>query len=353
MFRGIYTAANGMTTLQNRMDAVSNNMANVNTTGYKRDVAIETNEPNFPNILASVRGMGATQEPTTFQGRGVTATSRDGELTIVNDAGEIGIDYSGQLYLTKSGIFRADSEGYLATKEGHRLLGKNGPIQTNGQAVEVDKAGNVKVGGQTVDTLYRVNPRNSVGIIDSEILRMNMFTKHDQGGMNSTGGTLDAGIEGKGFFTVNTANGPVYTRAGNFVRSSEGYLVNQGGNRVQGENGDIPISGVGIKIASDGTISEAGQVIDKLKITDFTDYRYLEKVTGDTFKVKPDFAAEATTTPFTGNVLQGVLEGSNVNSVTEMVDMLVVNRNYESSQKVIQAYDLIMGKAANDIGSLR
>jgi len=352
MFRGIYTASNGMYALQSRMDTVSNNMANVNTTGYKRDIGIETNQPNFPSILASVRGKGASELPNTFQGRGVTFSARDGEYTIVNDAGEIALDYSGQQYLTKSGVFKADSEGFLATKEGHRLLGQSGPIQTNGQPVEIDSAGNIKVGGQTVDKLYRVNPRNSVGIIDSEFQRINMFTRHDQGAINNTGDTLDAAISGKGFFTVNTQNGPVYTRDGNFIKSPEGFLATQDGNHVQGENGDIPIKSVNIKIATDGTITEDGQKIDKLKMTDFEDYRYLQKVSGNTFKVNPDFPNEAKETAFSGQIDQGFLEASNVNSVTEMVDMIVVNRNYESAQKVIQSYDFIMGKAANEIGKL-
>lgn len=352
MFRGIYTASNGMFALQTRMDTVSNNLANVNTTGYKRDIGIETNQPNFPSILASIRGKGASELPNIFQGRGVNFSAKDGEYMIVNDAGEIALDYDGKQYLTKSGVFKADSEGYLATKEGHRLMGQNGPIQTNGQPVDIDAAGNIKIAGQTVDKLYRVNPRNSLGIIDSEVQRVNMFTRHEQGAINSTGDTMDASITGKGFFTVNTADGPVYTRDGNFIKSPEGFLATQDGNHVQGGNGDIPIKSVDIKIEADGTITEAGQTIDKLKMTDFEDYRYLQKVSGNTFKVNPDFAGDAKETAFSGKLDQGFLEASNVNSVSEMVDMIVVNRNYESAQKVIQSYDLIMGKAANEIGKL-
>lgn len=351
MFRGIYTAANGMASLQSRMDTVSNNLANVNTTGYKKDVGVETSQPNFPSILASIRGKGASV-PTTFQGRGVTFSHRDGEYTIVNDAGEIGLEFFGKLYLTKSAVIKTDKEGYLATKEGHRLLGKNGAIKTNGQEIDIDKAGNVKVGGKIIDTLFRVNPKNSIGIIDSESQSINMFTKHEQGSLENTGGKLDVAIEGKGFFTVKSPNGIVYSRAGNFNRSVDGFLVTQDGSRVQGEKGDIAIKSVDVQITANGTITEAGIVLDKLKMTDFEDYRYLEKVSGNTFRVKTDFAAEAKKTPYDGKLQQGFLEASNVNSVAEMVNMIIVNRNYESSQKVIQAYDLIMGKAANEIGRL-
>ncbi len=341
-----------MDTLSNKLDTVTNNMANSNTVGYKRDFGIETNKPEFPNYLASARGMGTRMEPTTFQGRGVTFTETDGEYALINDAGVFALDYFGKTYLTKSAILKTDSEGYLATKEGHRLIGKKGYIQTNGQKVEFDKAGNIKIGGETVDQLYRVNPRNSIGIINSEPQMVNMYTKHEQGALMKSEDEMDAAIEGTGFFTIDLKGEMVYSRAGNFSRSFEGYLITPDGFRVQGEKGDIPISDAPFNIAEDGVITQNGETIDKLKITDFQDYRYLEKITGNTFKKKMQFADEIFEKPFTGVIKQGYLESSNVNTVTEMVDVITINRNYESSQKVIQAYDMIMGKAVNDIGRL-
>lgn len=352
MFRGIYTSTNGMGFIQNRIDTVTNNMANVNTTGFKRDIGVELNKPNFENTLAYVSGMGTQVGTGNFQGRGVTFSAEDDIYTIVNDAGEIGIDYFGKTYLTKSGVFTPDKEGFLATKHGNRLMGTKGPIQTNGGKVDIDKAGNIKINGQVVDTLYRTNPRNSIGIVDSEVVAYNMFTKHDQGAMTPSGDNTDMALEGLGFFTISTKDGFVYSRNGNFKRNLEGYLVTQDGNRVQGMNGDIKTESENFKLLENGDIYENGVIVDKLRVTDFSDYRYLEKVTGNTFVLKTGYGNEAKEIPATAKTLQGVLEGSNVNSATEIVDLVVMNRNYEASQKVVQAYDQIMQKAANEIGRL-
>ena len=55
---------------------------------------------------------------------------------------------------------------------------------------------------------------------------------------------------------------------------------------------------------------------------------------------------------FTGSIIQGFLETSNVNSVTAMVDMITVSRAYEANQKVLQTHDTLLGKAVNDIANI-
>lgn len=352
MFRGIYTSTNGMDATQTRIDTVSNNISNMNTVGFKRDVAIEMTQPNFPTVLASIRGMGAGVFAKTFEGRGAYFEQKNGEYLLVNDAGTIGLEFPGQIYQTKSAVLVVDKEGFLATREGHRLLGEKGPIQTNGQPLEIDKSGNIKVNGTVVDKLLRNNPVNSIGIIDSEKQGMSVITKFDQGELSTTGNTLDFAIQGTGFFISSSPDGLVYQRSGNFLKSEDGYLVNGLGQRIQGENGDILLTGSIVKVDVDGNIKQDGVITDKLKVVDFEDTRFLKKITGSSFIINPIYGNEIVEIPFKGEIIQGALESSNVSSIQEMVNMISYNRNFESSQKVIQAYDTIMGRAVNDIGRL-
>ncbi len=352
MFRGIFTSTNGMDATQTRIDTVSNNISNSNTVGFKRDVAIEMTQPNFPTVLASIRGMGAGNFAKAFQGRGVYFEQKNGEYLVVNDAGTIGLEFPGKVYQTKSAVLIVDKNGYIATREGHKLLGEKGTIQTNGLPFEIDKAGNIKVDGTVVDRLLRNNPVNSIGIIDSEKQGMSVITKFDQGELTTTGNVLDFAIQGTGFFISSSPTGNVYQRAGNFLKSEDGYLVNGLGQRIQGEKGDILLTGSIIKVDIDGNIKQDGIITDKLKIVDFEDTRFLKKITGSSFVINTLYGNEIVEIPFTGQVVQSALESSNVSSIQEMVNMISFNRNYESSQKVIQAYDTIMGRAVNDIGRL-
>ena len=96
-----------------------------------------------------------------------------------------------------------------------------------------------------------------------------------QGGVVETGRPLDFALYGKGFFVIETPEGPFYTRNGAFRTSQTGQIVDSGGRLVAGEAGPITIpAGVGLSqlnVSSDGTISAGGAIIGKFRLVDFED----------------------------------------------------------------------------------
>ncbi len=182
-----------------------------------------------------------------------------------------------------------------------------------------------------------------------------VYTDYSQGSVRNTGSQLDVALSGSGFFTIHYTNskGQVstrYTRDGSFQLTKDGFLVDSEGNKVQGAGGDIKINpnAKTISIDRDGSITVDGVVTDQLKITDFTDYDYIVKV-GDNMYAVVDGATEKQAD---ATVLQGYTEQSNVNVVSEMVDMITITRAYEANQKVIKAMDSMMDKAVNQVGRL-
>lgn len=139
-----------------------------------------------------------------------------------------------------------------------------------------------------------------------------------------------------------------YTRAGGFHMTSDGYVVNSEGNHLQGESGDVsvPTDAGEILVDIDGSIYADGEYVDKINLYDFEDYNYLKKY-GDVMYEPVDGAVEKDAT---GLIRQGYTEQSNVNVVTEMVNMIAITRAYEANQKVIQSVDQTLENSANSIG---
>jgi len=255
MIRGIYTAASGMMAEETRNAVIANNLANVNTVGYKKDIAVSK---EFSSIL----------------------------LKRMND-------------------------------------GPNSPA-----------IGNVGL-GTTIDQVV---------------------TSQAQGSVRVTGNPLDVAINGSGFFTVETPNGIRYTRNGEFTRSADGVLVTTEGFPVQGEDGPIQLGNAQtVTISPDGrvllgdnsqpsaTASQAG----KLAITTFVDDRQLVKE-GNSLLVAPPGAETADSS--TAGLRQGALEESNVNVITEMVNMINGQRAFDMNAKMIKIHTDELDKAVNEVG---
>ncbi len=219
------------------------------------------------------------------------------------------------------------------------------------------------VSSQSFDKLLTIKIRDgsqayhnqAIGTMSLGVKVGETYTDYSQGSVRNTGSQFDVALSGSGFFTIHYTNssGEVstrYTRDGSFQLTKDGYLVDSEGNKVQGEGGDIKIdtNAKSVSIDRDGTITVDGAVTDKLKITDFTDYDYIIKV-GDNMYTVVDGATEKQAE---GTVLQGYTEQSNVNVVSEMVDMITITRAYEANQKVIKAMDSMMDKAVNQVGRL-
>jgi flagellar basal-body rod protein FlgF len=164
-----------------------------------------------------------------------------------------------------------------------------------------------------------------------------------QGALQKTGNDLDLGIEGSGFFVIQTSNGPLYTRNGGFQVSSKGQLVTASGDPVMGEKGVISIAAGPVSISADGTISSNGAVAGKLKLVDFAAGTPIESV-GNTYYAAPATSATAVTN---SNVRQGMLESSNVNPVSSMVELITAQRSAEMMQRALSMFNTEIDKIAS------
>ncbi|OYZ16930.1 MAG: flagellar basal-body rod protein FlgG [Sphingomonadales bacterium 28-64-96] len=171
---------------------------------------------------------------------------------------------------------------------------------------------------------------------------------HSQGTLQTTDNALDLAIDGAGFFAVQLADGTVgYTRDGGFKLSANGEMVTASGLRLA-QPLTIPDGAQQITISPDGivTAAVAGQAapveVGQLQLTRFLNPAGLMPV-GDNL-----YRETAGSGPPTlgvagqagmGNIRQGMLEGSNVSTVQELVDMIETQRAYEINAKVINAAD--------------
>lgn len=178
-------------------------------------------------------------------------------------------------------------------------------------------------------------------------------TKYTQGDLKSTDRMWDFGINGRGFFTVQTEAGQVFTRDGNFIAGNDGYLTTTTGDKVLGRNtatGAVEPVYVGnseFALDENNGVVIDGAIGQVLLTADFEDYDSLEKMGNNYYTGEnPIFNAAV-------DVRQRYLEGSNVNVTTEMVDMLTTMRNFETNQKILTMIDESLGKAASEVGAVR
>ncbi len=156
------------------------------------------------------------------------------------------------------------------------------------------------------------------------------------GAMRATGNPLDFAISGPGYFTVQTKNGPAYTRAGQFELSPDGQLVNASGLPLLDENGTpvtIPEGSGEISLAADGTISGRDGPIARIQIVDFQNPQLLERLGDGLYRTKqaPQPVANA-------KLEQGVIEESNVEPVLEITRMMETVRAFEATQRMLDIH---------------
>lgn len=200
------------------------------------------------------------------------------------------------------------------------------------------------------------NVRNEIGTLSlgSEVDSVN--TNFTQGMIQDTGKPTDFAIDGKGFFTVQRNdginNGQYYTRDGHFHVNMRGILVNDSGDAVIGRNLATnqlePINVGDGKLTSDvyGNISINDNKMYKLYTVDFNDYNSIKKMGDNLYQGNNAVENNAI-------VKQNSLEKSNVNVINEMTNMITTMRSFETNQKIIQSLDETLGKAVNEVGSVR
>jgi len=176
--------------------------------------------------------------------------------------------------------------------------------------------------GQSSISMSRANIRN---------------TSTEQGALTQTNGTFDLAIEGDGYFKVETPMGERLTRAGAFSPNADGDLVTADGNRVLDAGGSpvfVPGDAETINIAPDGTISADGNPLGQIGLFMPTDATTMVREDGVMFRVDGDI--EETDQ---AKILQGFVEGSNVNAISEMARMIEIQRAYEMGQRFLETED--------------
>jgi flagellar basal-body rod protein FlgF len=163
-----------------------------------------------------------------------------------------------------------------------------------------------------------------------------------QGALEHTGNDLDLGIEGPGFFVVQTPTGRVFSRSGNLQVSAQGQLITAQGDPILGENGVIPVVGGPMSISSDGTISVNGALAGKIKLVEFPPGVELKTLGGTYYTATRSSEIDATRS----QIRQGMLEASNVNPVASMVELITVQRSAEMMQKALSMFHGDMDRIA-------
>ncbi len=172
-----------------------------------------------------------------------------------------------------------------------------------------------------------------------------------QGTFQQTGGDYDLAIQGEGYFKVLMPDGSTaYTRAGNFAIDGTGKLVTPEGYEVQPQI-VIPPDKIKVSVSADGQVSVTRpgqtqpQVVGQLQLTTFVNPAGLQAVGGNLFKPTAASGQATDSNPGAqgaGTLQQGMLESSNVDIVSEMVRMVILQRAYDTNSKVIQSADQMM-----------
>ncbi len=160
------------------------------------------------------------------------------------------------------------------------------------------------------------------------------YQMNDPGPIKVTGNSLDAALVGPGFFGVQTPEGVQYTRAGNFSLNALGELVTARGYKVADQGGgtiSIPGDAKYVSIDQKGVVSTDAGAVGNLMVAEFKNYQKLDPAGNGLYKTteQPTPAQETT-------VIQGKLEGSNVEPVVEMTRMIDISREYQAVQRMMQ-----------------
>jgi flagellar basal-body rod protein FlgF len=155
-------------------------------------------------------------------------------------------------------------------------------------------------------------------------------TDFSGGNLIKTGKPLDLALEGSGFIALENKQ---FTRRGDLKRDREGYLATQKGIKVLGPKGPIQIPEGKLEIGPNGEVTVNQMQFGNIKLVDFSDKTALVRIGDDLFQT------EQPATPSKASIKQGYLEGSNVEIIREMTQIISTLREYQAYQKVIQSFD--------------
>jgi flagellar basal-body rod protein FlgF len=170
------------------------------------------------------------------------------------------------------------------------------------------------------------------------------------GHIDMTNAQFDVAINGQGYFVVQTANGPRYTRNGHFTLDGSGRIVTDAGDPVQGQGGDIAISATDgdIHVASDGNVSGNNGQIGQFNIVDFPDDRALVKEGASLYST-----TQASQAASNARLQQGAIESSNVQPVIEISNMIEVMRSYQATMNLSQSQSDLTRQAIDKLATIQ
>jgi len=169
------------------------------------------------------------------------------------------------------------------------------------------------------------------------------------GGVQYTGRPLDVALTGVNVFLELSRDGKtLYGRQGAMHTDSQGRLVNAQGDLVMGLGGEIRLVSSSPRIDHLGNVYDQGRFVDKLSLMSFKQPEKLERLGAGIYRAESEGGSAAQDGEF--SVLQGYLEGSNVDPAREMVGMIDVMRHFESLQKTAQFVDEMTGRAVQKLG---
>lgn len=160
-----------------------------------------------------------------------------------------------------------------------------------------------------------------------------MIYNFENGPLQETQNTFDLAIEGEGYFEIQTENGPRYTRNGRFTLNETGQLVTSNGDPLVSNGAAITINDASnVRIAQDGTVSTKDGIIGRITVQQFENPQELV-LEGNSLLRADNLASEPAQNT---KIIQGFLEGSNVESVQEITRMIQVSRSYQSMSRFLE-----------------
>lgn len=178
-----------------------------------------------------------------------------------------------------------------------------------------------------------------------EVIKTSGYVNLSQGELVRTNNPLDVAVEGEGFFVAGQGDNAGFTRDGRFSLAPGGTLVAAGGLPVQGKNGPIVLDpALETVITADGSVTQDGRTVDRLKVVKFEHPGLLRKAGGGLL-TSEEAGAEAR-----AGIKQGFVESSNVKMVEEMASMMQIMRNFDSIQRAMTSQDSATGKLIAAMG---
>ncbi|WP_278922132.1 MULTISPECIES: flagellar hook-basal body complex protein [Pseudophaeobacter] len=221
---------------------------------------------------------------------------------------------------------------------GYATLSRQTGLMREMRVVANNIANAATTGYRSEGLIFSEFVQSSQGQESLSMARANIFnTSMEQGQLTQTGGTFDFAIEGDAYFMIETPQGERLTRSGAFSPNAEGDLVTMDGHRVL-DAGRAPVFVPGtagsIQVGANGTITADGNAVGQIGLFQPDEDTILMREDGVMFRAEGEIVdAEG------AKMVQGYLEGSNVNAITQVTRMIEIQRAYEMGQSFLETED--------------